>query len=204
MIQSGARGRRISDMQPIPKNAALILIDIQQGFDDLKYWGPRNNPQAETNAARLLSSWRVAGRPVFHVQHRSTTPGSPLRPGQPGCDIKPEVRPLPGEPVIGKQVNSAFIGTDLEARLRSLDISTLVIAGLTTAHCVSTTTRMAGNLGFRALLAADACATNAQTGYDGRPYDAETVHALALASLHGEFAEVADTDAILRTLEMIP
>jgi nicotinamidase-related amidase len=111
------------------------------------------------------------------------------------------VKPLPGEPVIGKQVNSAFIGTDLEARLRALDISTLVVAGLTTAHCVSTTTRMAGNLGFRTLLAADACATHAQTGYDGRPYDAETVHALALASLHGEFAEVAATADILRTLE---
>lgn len=188
-------------MQKIPKNAALILIDIQQGFDDGKHWGPRNNPGAEANAAKLLQAWRAGGRPLFHVQHLSTTPGSPLRPGQPGCEHKPEVKPLPGEPVIGKHVNSAFIGTDLEARLRALDISTLVIAGLTTAHCVSTTTRMAGNLGFRAVLAADACATHAQTGYDGRPYDAETVHALALASLHGEFAEVADTQAILRTLE---
>ena len=188
-------------MQSIPKNAALILIDIQQGFDDLKYWGPRNNPAAEANAAKLLAAWRASGRPLFHVQHLSTTPGSPLRPGQPGCEFKSAVRPQPSEPVIGKQVNSAFIGTDLEARLREGGIDTLVIAGLTTAHCVSTTTRMAGNLGFRTLLAADACATNAQTGYDGRPHDAETVHALALASLHGEFAEVADTAVLLRNLE---
>ena len=187
-------------MTQVPKSAALILVDIQQGFDDLDYWGARNNPAAEANAARLLSAWRESGRPVFHVQHRSTTPVSPLRPGQPGCDFKDEVRPLPGEPVIGKQVNSAFIGTDLEARLRERRIDTVVIAGLTTAHCVSTTTRMAGNLGFRALLAADACATNAQVGYDGRKYDPETVHALALASLHGEFAEVADTTAILSRL----
>jgi nicotinamidase-related amidase len=188
-------------MQKIPKNAALILIDIQQGFDDAKHWGLRNNPGAEANAAQLLKAWRASGRPLFHVQHRSTSPRSPLRPGQPGCELKPEVRPLADEPVIGKQVNSAFIGTDLEARLRALDISTLVIAGLTTAHCVSTTTRMAGNLGFRAFLAADACATHAQTGYDGRAYDAETVHALALASLHGEFAQVTDTADILRSLE---
>jgi nicotinamidase-related amidase len=187
-------------MTQVPKNAALILVDIQQGFDDLDYWGARNNLGAESNAAKLLTAFRESGRPVFHVQHRSTTPVSPLRPGQPGCDFKPEVRPLPGEPIIGKQVNSAFIGTDLEARLRSRGIETVVIAGLTTAHCVSTTTRMAGNLGFRALLAADACATNAQTGHDGRAYDAETVHALALASLHGEFAEVADTAAILGAL----
>lgn len=188
-------------MKSIPKDAALILIDIQQGFDDVKHWGPRNNPQAEANAAKLLQAWRASGRPLFHVQHRSTTPGSPLRPGQPGCEHKAEVRPLPGEPVVGKQVNSAFIGTDLEARLRAAGIGTLVIAGLTTAHCVSTTTRMAGNLGFRALLAADACATHAQTGHDGRPYDAETVHSLALSSLHGEFAEVADTAALLNALE---
>jgi nicotinamidase-related amidase len=188
-------------LQPIPKNAALILIDIQQGFDDLKYWGPRNNPQAEANAGRLLQAWRASGRPLFHVQHRSTTPVSPLRPGQPGCDFKPEVKPLPGEPVIGKSVNSAFIGTDLESRLRGKGIDTVVIAGLTTAHCVSTTTRMAGNLGFRAFLAADACATNARTGHDGRSHDAESVHALELAALHGEFAEVMDTGSLLAALE---
>ncbi|HEY3646145.1 MAG TPA: cysteine hydrolase family protein [Gammaproteobacteria bacterium] len=188
-------------MQAIPKNAALILIDIQQGFDDLKYWGPRNNPQAEANAAKLLTAWRGSGRPLFHVQHRSTTPGSPLLPGQPGCEHKPEVRPLPGEAVISKSVNSAFIGTDLEARLRAAGIGTLVIAGLTTAHCVSTTTRMAGNLGFRTLLAADGCATNARTGHDGRAHDAESVHVMELAALHGEFAEVMDTDKLLAALE---
>ena len=188
-------------MQPIPKNAALILIDIQKGFDDAAYWGQRNNPQAEANAGKLLAAWRASRRPVFHVQHRSVTPGSPLRPGQPGCDHKPEVQPLPGEPVIGKSVNSAFIGTDLESQLRDRRIDTVVIAGLTTAHCVSTTTRMAGNLGFRALLIADSCATHARTGHDGRAYDAESMHAAELAALHGEFAEVVDTGALLAGLE---
>ncbi|HEV2332141.1 MAG TPA: cysteine hydrolase family protein [Gammaproteobacteria bacterium] len=186
-------------MKSIPKNAALILIDIQQGFD-APGWGPRNNPQAEANAAKLLGAWRASGRPLFHVQHRSVTPGSPLRPGQSGCDHKPEVRPLPGEPVIGKSVNSAFIGTDLEARLRAAGIRTLVMAGLTTMHCVSTTVRMAGNLGFDTFVAADACAAHDQTGYDGKRYSAQTVHELALANLHGEFAEVADTAAILKEL----
>lgn len=188
-------------MPAIPKNAALLLIDIQQGFDAAPYWGPRNNPQAESNAARLLAAWRASGRPLFHVQHRSTSPGSPLRPGQPGCDFKPEARPLPGEPVIGKNVNSAFIGTDLEPRLRGQGIDTVVIAGLTTAHCVSTTTRMAGNLGFGVFLAADACATHARVGYDGRTHDAESVHAAELAALHGEFAEVMDTERLLAALE---
>ena len=187
-------------MPAVSRRTALILIDIQQGFDDLAYWGPRNNPGAEANAARLLAAFRKRGYPVFHVQHRSTTPASPLRPGQPGCDFKPEVQPLPDEAVIGKQVNSAFIGTGLEARLHAQRIDTLVIAGLTTAHCVSTSTRMAANLGFRVLLAADACATNAQTGHDGRPFDAQSVHDYALASLHGEFAEVGATSEILEGL----
>ncbi|HLW74070.1 MAG TPA: isochorismatase family protein [Gammaproteobacteria bacterium] len=188
-------------MQAIPKNAALILIDIQQGFNRPDYWGPRNNPEAEANAARLLAAWRATGRPLFHVQHRSRNPRSPLAPGQPGCEHKAEVRPLAGEPVIGKDVNSAFIGTDLDARLRAQSIDTLVIAGLTTPHCVSTTARMAGNLGFRTLVAADACAAFAQTGYDGREFSAEIVHQAALASLHGEFAQVAEIAAILVRLE---
>lgn len=188
-------------MQPIPKNAALILIDIQQGFDRPGYWGVRNNPQAEANAAKLLATWRSSGRPLFHVRHLSRNPQSPLAPGQPGCEIKPEVRPLPGEPVIGKDVNSAFIGTDLEAQLRAAGIGTLVMAGLTTPHCVSTTVRMAGNLGFRALVAADACAAFSQKSYDGREYSAEIVHQVALANLNGEFAEITETGALLEELD---
>ena len=183
-------------MPAIPKNAALLLIDIQQGFDAAPYWGPRNNPQAESNAARLLAAWRASGRPLFHVQHRSTSPGSPLRPGQPGCDFKPEARPLPGEPVIGKNVNSAFIGTDLEPRLRGQGIDTVVIAGLTTAHCVSTTTRMAGNFGYETYLVSDATATFNKRGADGRNFDAELIHETALASLHGEFATVMTAESV--------
>jgi nicotinamidase-related amidase len=188
-------------MEKIPKNAALILIDIQQGFDVPGYWGTRNNPDAEHKAAELLDAWRKSRRPLFHVQHRSRNPRSPLAPGQPGFEHKPEVKPLPGETVIGKDVNSAFIGTDLEARLRAGDINTLVIAGLTTQHCVSTTVRMAGNLGFRTLVAADACAAFSQTGYDGRQYGAEIVHQVALANLAGEFAEVVAGADILQALE---
>ena len=175
----------------LPQSAALIVIDVQQAFLDPR-WGERNNPGAEAKAAELLAAWRETRRPLFHVQHLSVMPGSPLRPGQPGCEHKPEVKPLPGETVITKSVNSAFIGTDLEARLRG--------QGIQTQHCVSTTTRMAGNLGFDAVVAADACAAHAQTGYDGRRHSAEEVHAVSLATLHGEFAEVAATADILKAL----
>jgi nicotinamidase-related amidase len=184
-------------MEPLGRDAALLIIDVQQGFDEPAL-GRRNNPGAEGNIARLLAAWRDSGRPVFHVQHLSTDPGSPLRPGQPGVEIKDLVRPRGGEPVIPKRVNSAFIGTDLEARLRQAGIAVLVIAGLTTDHCVSTTVRMAGNLGFRTYLVGDATATFDRVGPDGRPHRAEEVHAISLASLHGEFATVVDTAAALR------
>lgn len=175
---------------------ALLLIDVQRGFDDPR-WGERNNPEAEGNLARLLAAWRQAGAPVIHVQHLSGVPDSPLRPGQPGAETKAEVRPLPTEPLFQKRVNSAFIGTALEAHLRQRGVRRLAIGGLTTDHCVSTAARMAANLGFEVLVVADGTATFGRDGHDGRRYSAEEVHRLALASLHGEFARVLDTDAVL-------
>ncbi len=183
-------------MIELTRQTALLIIDLQQGFDDPR-WGARNNPQAEENIARLLSSWREAGRPVYHVQHMSREPNSPLRPGQPGNNLKALVQPRPGEPLIQKDVNSAFIGTDLEAHLRAAGIQALVIAGLTTNHCVSTTARMAGNLGFQTAVVADATAAFDREGHDGKHYPAETVHAVSLANLHEEFAAIVNTAELL-------
>jgi nicotinamidase-related amidase len=178
---------------------ALLLIDVQQGFADPR-WGARNNPGAEQQVAALLAAWRRAKWPVIHVQHMSRVPDSPLRPGQPGNAFKPEARPLDGEPVFQKTVNSAFIGTSLEAHLRREGIQALVIAGLTTDHCVSTTARMAGNLGFDVVIVEDASATFERTGPDGARYSADQMHRLALASLHQEFGHVQATRDVLANL----
>jgi nicotinamidase-related amidase len=181
----------------LPHDAALVLIDVQRGFDEPGYWGPRNNPGAEANVARLLEAWRESGRPVFHVRHASREPRSPLHPDNPGHAFKPEALPLPGEPVITKSVNSAFIGTPLEAELRACGIGTLVVAGLVTESCVSTTARMAGNLGFGTFVVSDATAALAHQGPDGTAWDPDTVHAVSLATLSGEFATIATTDALV-------
>ncbi|MCC9620231.1 cysteine hydrolase [Thalassospira sp. MA62] len=176
---------------------ALILIDWQQGFDDLDYWGNRNNPDAEKNAKLLLRHWRRTGRPVFHAKHNSTTPQSRLAPEHPGNAFKPELAPAGDEPVYGKTVNSALIGTGLEADLRARGISKLVLCGITTDHCVNTTTRMAANLGFDATIAADACATFDRQLPDGRVFDAQLVHDVALSSLNEEFAAVKTVNQII-------
>ena len=185
----------------IEANAALIIVDVQKGLDEAAYYGGnRNNPGAEANIAELLSAWRSTQRPIFHIKHNSTEAQSPLRPGQPGNDIKPEAAPLNAEPVIEKTVNSAFIGTDLEERLRAAGISQVVITGLTTNHCVSTTTRMAGNLGFRTILVGDATATFDRAGVDGIRISAQVIHDAELATLNGEFATVLDTQEILNRI----
>ena len=170
---------------------ALILIDIQKGFDNIEYWGgQRNNPDAENKAAELLQLWRDNHLPVFHIQHCSSNPHSLLNANNPGNAFKDIVEPLHNEPVIKKNVNSAFIGTDLQQRLSNDKISKLVITGLTTDHCVSTTTRMAGNLGFDTYLVSDATATFCKKGLNGQIFPAELIHDTALASLNEEFATI--------------
>jgi nicotinamidase-related amidase len=174
----------------------LLLIDVQQGFDE-PWWGARNNAGAEANIARLLGAWRRAGRPVVHVRHHSKLPQSPLNPSRPGAAFKPQAMPGPDEPVYTKDVNSAFIGTTLDADLRARGIDRLVMAGLTTDHCVSTTVRMGANLGYHVWVAADACATFDRSDHTGRMLAADEIHRAALASLHGEFATVADTESLI-------
>jgi nicotinamidase-related amidase len=183
-------------MNKLPGDTVLILIDVQKAFDDPS-WGQRNNANAESAIAGLLASWRAAQRPVIHVHHRSARPDSLFHPAHPGFEVKPEGMPRADEPVLYKNVNSSFIGTDLESRLRARGAQTLVIAGLTTDHCVSTTTRMAGNLGFLTYLVGDATATFGRRGPDGRYFSADQMHETALASLHEEFANVVDSKAIL-------
>lgn len=177
-------------------NTALLLIDIQKGFDDSS-WGIRNNPDAEDKIASLLSFWRKNLWPVIHIQHCSLEPESPLVPGQPGCEFKETTKPIDGEKQFKKSVNSAFIGTQLEEHLRANGIEQLVVTGLTTDHCISTSTRMAGNLGFDVTLVSDATATFDRKGHDGKYYSADEIHAIHLASLNNEFCQVLSTAEVL-------
>jgi len=181
---------------PIPNATALLVIDLQLAVDHPS-WGPRNNPGAEANILRLLAAWRAAGRPVVHVRHLSKDPHSTFRPGQPGADFKPGFQPQPGELLIEKTVPGAFSGTDLEALLRSRGIEALVITGVATNNSVEATARVAGDLGFRTIVVADATFAFAKADFHGTPRTADEVHAMSLANLHGEYATVLETDVVL-------
>jgi nicotinamidase-related amidase len=171
----------------------LIVIDVQHALDDPSH-GERSNPEAERNIGRAIDAWRERGAPIIHVRHESE---GLFAPGSQTVEIKPEARPRDGEPVLTKNVNSAFIGTDLEQRLRAEGAKTVAIVGLTTDHCVSASTRMASDLGFETWVLADATAAHERRTFDGELIPAETIHRTALASLHGEFAEVLETDEAL-------
>lgn len=183
---------------------ALLLIDVQKGVDVLHHWGGRNgrrnNPQAEANLRMLLDGWREHALPVFYTVHDSQEKLSPLKLALPTGRIKEGLEPRDGEIVVRKDVNSGFIGTNLEVLLQRRQIHRLVVAGFFTNMCVETTVRMGGNLGFDTYLAADACATTNRVGADGVDHDPELVHAMAIASMDGEFCTALKTPDVLMLL----
>jgi nicotinamidase-related amidase len=171
---------------------ALMVVDVQQGFDDADYWGPRNNPACEDNIAALIAHARAQNWPLIYVRHDSNESASPLRPGQPGNDFKAVVT---GEPdvVVSKHTNSCFYGQpDLHAWLQERGISQLVLCGITTNHCCETTARMGGNLGYDVRFVIDATHTFAR----GDLTADQLAHATA-TNLDGEFATIVRTEEVL-------
>lgn len=187
---------RLRDQRPV-----LVCIDIQQGFQDTPYWGGgRNNPNAEARCIDMLHKWRAEALDIIHVRHASTNPTSPLHPSKDGFAFYPGAEPMAGEGLVTKSVNSGFIGTDLKKWLDEKKATHLVIIGLTTDHCVSTTTRMAGNFGYQTYLVSDAVATFDKFGVDGTHYPAELIHQTALASLKDEFATILTSEDMFKLM----
>jgi nicotinamidase-related amidase len=182
------------------EQTVLLLIDLQKAIDD-PAWGVRNNPLAEENVGRLLSCWRQHHMPIIHVRHVSRDPHSTYRDGQIGVEFKEVAKPRPTEIVITKQVCTAFIGTDLESRLRSLGATDVVIAGVITNNSVESTARVCGDLGFRTTVVSDATFTFARKDYSGVLHSADVVHAMSLANLQGEYASICSADQILAMVE---
>ena len=188
-----------------PNEMILLLIDVQQGFRNTDYWGvERNNPNAEQVCGNLLTHWREVQLPIIHVRHSSNEPESVLHMNHPGFAFQSMVQPIGDEGIITKSVNNAFIGTDLREVIAHHGSNQLIMAGLTTDHCVSTTVRTAGNMGYDTYVVSDATATFARYGHNGQFYDAETVHQISLGSLMNEFATIVDATTIQELSKPIP
>ena len=185
----------------IKKNPALLLVDIQKAFLEKDYPGLiRNNEHAEFICGKILKKWRTLDLPIIHVRHNSTNPESKLHKSRPGFEFNDYVTPLETEMVLTKEVNSAFIGTNLENILIKSHIDTLVIVGMTTNHCISTTVRMSGNLGFDTYLISDSTACYNTKGLNGEIIDCNTIYNSSLASLQEEFATVIDSKELFDIL----
>jgi nicotinamidase-related amidase len=191
-----------SGSPPDLSQVALIVIDVQKAIDDPSWGSDRNNPDCETNIARLLEFFRSRQWPVFHVRHLSREPNSTYRPDQPLCEFKDDVAPLPGERIIDKSTNSAFIGTTLERELREAGIERVVITGVITNNSVEATVRMSGNLGFDTTVVSDATATFGRLDFDGVWRTSAEVHAMSLANMNGEYATVRSTTEVIDSLQL--
>ncbi|PDT84846.1 cysteine hydrolase family protein [Sinorhizobium sp. BJ1] len=183
----------------LPENTVLIPIDMQRAFD-APPWPPRWNERVDENGLALLDAWREARRPIIHVRHDSVKEGSTLQQGHPGNAFRPGFGPVGQEPLVTKSVNAAFIGTDLDLRLRRLATDTVVMFGISTDMCVSTSVRVAANLGYRALLVEDACDCFDLADGAGSVSGARDIHRAHVATLRADFAEVVTTEELLTAL----
>jgi nicotinamidase-related amidase len=177
----------------------LLPVDMQQAFDGPS-WPRRWNGAVDCNGQAVLAAWRSRGLPIIHVKHDSVEPGSTLAPGQPGNAFRPGFKPHDGEPIVSKSVNSAFIGTDLDLRLKRLGIRKVVVFGITTDMCVSTTVRTGANLGYEMILVEDACDCFDLPDGQGGTIPARTSHQVHVATLGFEFAKVLTTEGLLTAL----
>ena len=168
---------------------ALIIIDMQKGFFK-NILRKRNNLQAENNVLRILENFRKENKEIIHIQHLSIDEKGILFTNEDREFLK-SLEPLPNETIFQKNVNSAFIGTNLENYLRNKSIDKLIIVGMTLPHCVSTTVRMASNLDFKVILIEDATITFEMKDYfSDKLLSADEIHKYHISALNEEFCEI--------------
>lgn len=169
---------------------ALLIIDVQRDYFPGGAYPLIGSDAAAEAAASVLARFRRDGAPVLHVQHVWDAPDAAyLRPDTPGVEPDARVAPAEGEPVVVKEQPNAFLGTDLEQRLRADSIDELVVAGMMTSMCVDATVRAAVDLGFDVTVVGDGCAAP-NLEHDGVAVPGEQVHAAFLAALADGYADV--------------
>jgi nicotinamidase-related amidase len=172
-----------------PENCALVIIDMQRDFLEPGGFGAAlGNDVSQLRraigpTAEILAAARRAGMLVVHTREGHRTDLADLPPakrrrgrfavgigdagpmgrilvrGERGHDIIDELRPEAGEPVVDKPGKGAFHATDLDAVLKNRAIGQLIVCGVTTEVCVSTTVREANDRGYDCLVLADCVAS---------------------------------------------
>lgn len=176
---------------------ALIVVDVQKGFDNAGYWGDRNNPDCEANVGRLIAAWREHGWPIVFVRHDSTSVGSPLEAGTPGNAFKEVITGTP-DFLVSKTVHSAFHGTpDLGAWLEEHEITGIAVCGIQTNMCCETTARVGSDLGLDLLFVLDATHTFDITGPNHQVYRAREIARYTALNLEADFGKVVTTAELL-------
>ncbi|MDA8137268.1 MAG: cysteine hydrolase family protein [Desulfobacteraceae bacterium] len=178
----------------------LVLIDIQNDYFPNGRMALEGMDQAAANASQLLEHFRAKKYPIFHIQHTALQTGATFfLPGTSGAQIHRCVAPLPKEKVIGKHFPNSFLATGLQSTLEQADVKEVVFCGAMSHMCVDSTVRAGFDLGFRCIVAEDACATKELT-YNGQAIAAAKVHAAFRAALAHPFARIIKTAQLVQNL----
>jgi nicotinamidase-related amidase len=148
----------LTTLDPKP---ALIVIDLQKGIVD----APTVHPTRKIveRSAYLADAFRRRALPVVLVNVTGGAPGRTDRTRQPGiisspdwADLVDELNVQPGDHLVTKQRRSAFHDTGLDAHLRGLGVTQVVLTGISTTSGVESTARSAYDHGYHVVLATDA------------------------------------------------
>ncbi|HET9589697.1 MAG TPA: cysteine hydrolase family protein [Anaerolineales bacterium] len=178
---------------------ALLLLDFQNDhFPGGKYPVLNALPAAQ-RAYELLQCFREHGGYHVHIQHVSKNPEAGFFvSGERGTDIHDSVAHFEGEPIVYKHEPNAFLNTSLLELLKNQEIERVIITGMMTHLDVDATARAASDLGFRIILAEDACATR-DLKYGDTAIPAEQVQKAFLAALKS-YGRVMKSDEIIAML----
>ncbi|MEO0439184.1 MAG: isochorismatase family protein [Pseudomonadota bacterium] len=180
----------------VSKLRPLIVLDVQRAIDQ-PVWNGKNNPGYLHVIQALLKHWREQHWPVIHVKHNEAHPASTYHTHGPWNAFKEEVAPLETESVVSKAQNCAFIDTELDALLQTLQAKSFVLVGVVVHNSIDATVRAGKALGYEILLPADGTTAVPVQGRDGKLWDAATVYELSLAILDGEYAQVIDSASLI-------
>ncbi|MDK1704139.1 cysteine hydrolase family protein [Serratia rubidaea] len=180
---------------------ALIVIDIQNEYYAGKgFRGKMVIPDGRAvleNSKKLVDFAHKHHMPVYFVRHVGAKGGPLFAEGSVYAEFHQELQPTAQDAVIAKATPSAFVATDLDAQLKKQGVTTLLVAGLMTHMCVSSTARDAVPLGYSVLIAGDATATRDLDDGVGGVVDHRVLQRAALAGVADVFAEIHSTQDIL-------